>query len=128
MGSGVGSGLHLEINSGPPSQFGYMLVSTGRNVPGIAISQGHLCLTGSLGRYNVAGGAYDSIGIFDAAGVFNNLPGTATSTGGTGYDVPTNIPITGSPLITAGSIWNFQLWHRENGGASNFSNGLAVIF
>ncbi|MDF1837034.1 MAG: hypothetical protein P1V35_04125 [Planctomycetota bacterium] len=128
MGSGVGSGLHLELADGPPSQFGYMLVSTGRNVPGIAISQGHLCLAGSVGRYNVAGTVFDSIGIFDAAGVFQNLPGTATSSGGTGYDVPASVPITGNPMINAGSIWNFQLWHRENGGASNFSNGLAVIF
>ncbi len=127
-GSGVGSGLHLEVTSGPPNQFCYMLVSTGRNIPGVAISQGHLCLAGSLGRYNIGGGAYDSIGLFDASGVFNNLAGTATSTGGTGYDVPTNIPIPGTPLITAGNIWNFQLWHREDGGASNFSNGLAVIF
>ncbi|HPF13737.1 MAG TPA: hypothetical protein PLJ12_05680 [Planctomycetota bacterium] len=45
-----------------------------------------------------------------------------------GYDVPNTVPITGSPTIVAGSTWHFQLWHRENGGASNFSNGLSVTF
>ncbi|MDF1838524.1 MAG: hypothetical protein P1V35_11705 [Planctomycetota bacterium] len=127
-GSGVGSGVHLELANGPPNQLGYFLVSTGRNVPGIAISQGHLCLAGSLGRYNVSGGVHNSVGLFDASGMLQNLAGTATSTGGTGYDVPSTVPIAGNPTIVAGSIWNFQLWHREDNGESNFSNGLAVIF
>ncbi len=128
FGSGVGSDLHLEITSGPPSQFGYMLMATGRSVPGISISQGHLCLAGSLGRFNVAGGQQNSLGIFSSSGVFDNLVNTATSSGGTGFDVPLNMPLQGNPTVTAGSIWNFQLWHRENGGASNFSNGLAVLY
>ncbi len=43
-GTGVGSDLHLEATSGPPAQFGYFLVSTGATDPGLAISQGRLCL------------------------------------------------------------------------------------
>ncbi len=128
FGSGVGSDLHLEITSGPPNQFGYMLVATGRNDPGVAISQGHLCLAGSLGRFNIGGGQQNSVGLFNNSGVFDNLAGTGTSSGGTGFDVPLNMPLPGNPMVTAGSIWNFQLWHRENGGASNFSNGLEVTF
>jgi len=51
-----------------------------------------------------------------------------TSTVGSGFDVPATVPITGSPTISAGSTWHFQLWHREAAGASNFSNGLSVTF
>ncbi|MFT4648363.1 MAG: sulfatase activating formylglycine-generating enzyme, partial [Glaciecola sp.] len=54
----------------------------------------------------------------------------STSTSGTGFDVPDTVA--GSPaVITYGSTWHFQVWHRDtpsSSGASNFSNGLSVTF
>lgn len=130
MGTGVGSGLHLEATAGPPGEFGYFLIGTAPSDPGIVISQGRLCLAVSggngFGRYNVTGGNLNSVGQFDASGVLQNLPGTSTV--GSGYDVPLNVPIPGFGNIQAGETWHFQLWHREAGGASNFSNGITVTF
>ena len=128
-----GSGLHLEAVNGPASEFGYFLVGTAVDDPGIVISNGRLCLsiTGGnvFGRYNVSGGPLNSIGSFDASGVMQNLVGTSSV--GSGFDVPSSVPIPGSPMITAGSTWHFQLWHRDTPagmGASTFSNGLSVTF
>ena len=125
-----GSGLHLEASQGPPNQFGYFLIGTSASDPGIAVGSGYLCLgTGpsdSIGRYNVSGGALDSIGWFDASGTLQNLVGTSSV--GSGYDVPSQSPTAGNPMISAGSTWHFQFWHREDGGDSNLSNGLTVSF
>ncbi|MEZ5974569.1 MAG: hypothetical protein R3E96_06925, partial [Planctomycetota bacterium] len=130
FGSGVGSDLHLEATSGPPTQFGYFLVGSAAQDPGVAVGGGFLCLSQAapnvLGRYNLTGTPLGSIGSFDAAGVLQNLTGTSTT--GTGFDVPSNLPLPGSPTIAPGSTWFFQLWHREPGGASNFSNAVAVSF
>ncbi len=124
-----GSGLHLESAQGPPGEFGYFLIGTGVSDPGIVISNGRLCLavTGGnqFGRYN-ATGTLNSVGQYDAAGIMQNFVGTSSV--GSGFDVPLTVPITGSPQIMAGESWHFQLWHREAGGASNFSNGLTVTF
>ena len=132
LGSGVGSGLHLECTGGVPSQFGYFLIGTGANDPGIAISDGRLCLEtmggNQIGRYNVISpGALNSTGVFNGAGVLLNAVGTATSSGGSGYDVPSSIPTIGG-LISAGQTWYFQVWYRENGGTANFSNVLGITF
>ena len=132
FGSGTGSDLHLDSSDGPPSQFGYFLVGTASSEPGIMIpnSNGRLCLQlgggASLGRYNVTGGQFNSLGQFDASGDLQNNVGTSGT--GAGYDVPTTVPISGSPQIMSGQTWHFQLWHREAGGQSNFSNGLSVTF
>ena len=129
-GLGSGTGVRLEVRQGPPSQFGYFLVGTAALDPGQAVSDGHLCLAttgGNLfGRYNVNGTALNSIGRFDAAGEFVNLPGTSTTN--LGFDIPVQLPLPGGPMIGAGQTWNFQLWHRESNGLSNFSNGVAVPF
>ncbi len=132
LGTGVESGLRLEASNGVPSEFGYFLIGTGVDDPGIVISNGRLCLavTGGnqFGRYNF-GTTTNSIGAFDAAGDFQNLVGTATSNGGYGYDVATSNPLGGT--IMSGSTWHFQLWHRDTpagAGSSNFSNGLSVTF
>ncbi len=132
FGSGTGSDLHLDSNQGPNGQFGYFLVGTASSEPGIMLpnSQGRLCLAigggNSLGRYNVTGTQFNSLGLFNAAGELQNLASTSGS--GAGYDVPTTVPIAGSPQIMVGQTWHFQLWHRENGGLSNFSNGLSISF
>jgi hypothetical protein len=130
LGSGVGSGLHLEALGGPPGQFGYFLVSAGWVEPGGTLGDGRLCLTNPVGRYNGLGGGPEtgSIGSFDALGRFTNLAGTSTS--GTGFDVPSYVPLIGA-TITAGDTWSFQLWHRDlNGGVPtvNFSGGVAATF
>ena len=128
MGSGVGSGLHLEAAQGPAGEFGYFLIGTTFTEPGIPLGQGRLCVSGAIGRYNATGANLNSTGQFDGFGIFQNFSGTATSTSGTGFDVPTTIPTTGSPTIQAGNTYTFQLWHREAGGDSNLSNGLEVVF
>ncbi len=131
LGSGIGSGLHLEAAQGPAGEFGYILIGTHASDPGVPISQGRLCLGTApgqgIGRYNVSGGPMDSVGQFDAGGVLQNMVGTATSSGGSGFDVPSPIPSLGGS-IAAGQTWHFQLWHREAAGASNSSNGLSVTF
>ena len=133
-GSGVGSDLHLNATHGPGGEFGYFLVSAGFSETGIDLSQGRFCLLDGMnpfGRYNVNGGNLNSIGVFSADGqVFQNLVGTGTSAGDTGFDVPLIVPVPGNP-VTTGGTWNFQLWHRDScttAGASNFSNGLSVTF
>jgi hypothetical protein len=130
MGAVEGSGLHLETTQGVPAHLGYFLVGTSLSEPGVQISEGHLCLAlggvDQFGRYNVIGGAANSIGVFDASGVFQNL--SSTSSTGTGYDIPRWIPTIGGAVVN-GETWHFQLWYRSNSnGASNFSNGLSVTF
>ncbi|MEZ5975574.1 MAG: hypothetical protein R3F17_17195 [Planctomycetota bacterium] len=129
FGSGTGSGLHLDVTQGPSGEFGYVRVGTAASDPGIAISNGHMCLSivaGNIfGRYTVPG-VQNSIGQFNAAGVLVNLAGTSST--GTGYDVPSTVPISGDPTIVAGATWHFQVVHREPGGQWNFSNGLTVTF
>ncbi|MEZ6021722.1 MAG: hypothetical protein R3F17_17015 [Planctomycetota bacterium] len=124
------SGYHLDATQGPPNQFGYFLVGSGSNPTGTPISQGLLCLAlgsgNQLGRYNVGGTNLNSVGLFDASGVFVNVVGTSST--GNGYDLPNTVPVTGSPTFQTGSTWYFQLWHREDGGQSNFSNGIALTF
>ena len=131
IGTGVGSGLRLMATQGPPNQFGYFLVGTGTIALGAnPISQGFLCLAtdsaNEIGRYNVMGTGASSLGLFDASGDLVNVVGTSTN--GFGFDVPVGLPLTGSPTIQTGQTWHFQLWHREDAGASNFSNGLSVTF
>ncbi len=119
--------VRLESNMGPPAQFGYFLVGT---IPhsGTQISQGLLCIGifGAIGRYNRIGTPLGSLGRFDALGDLQNLSGTSTT--GMGFDIPLTVPIVGSPAIQSGQTWHFQLWHREAGGFSNFSNGLSITF
>lgn len=130
MSAPGGSGLHLEAAQGPPGQFGYFLVGTAPQDPGAAVGSGFLCLSltgGNLvGRYNVGGGNLNSIGLFDGSGILQN--GVGTSSVGSGFDVPSALPLPGSPSIQSGETWHFQLWHREDGGDSNLSNGLSVTF
>ncbi|MDF1837624.1 MAG: hypothetical protein P1V35_07145 [Planctomycetota bacterium] len=128
------SDLHLECKNGVPAELGYFLVGDTSDEPGIVVSSGNLCLTtGPFYRYNVSGTTSNSVGIFNAAGVLENFAGTSTvgPVGmETGFDVPD--AVAGTPqVITAGSTWHFQVWHRDTPagvGTSNFSNGLSVTF
>ncbi len=133
MSAPGGTGLHLEATSGPAGEFGYFLVGTGAADPGVAVGNGFFCLDVSgnnfYAGYKIQGGDQNSIGQFDSSGVLQNL--ASTSTTGTGFDVPFAVPASGSPMITVGSTWHFQVWHRDTPsavGASNLSNGLSVTF
>ncbi len=132
LGSGFGSGLHLEVTGGVPSEFGYFLVGD-EVTPGLSISNGLFCLLGTatsnMYRYNVAGGVMNSLGVFDSAGVMQNVFGTSQT--GSGFDVPTVIPASVPFTIASGDTWYFQYWHRDTPaavGSSNFSLGLGVTF
>ncbi len=129
IGSGSGSGLHLEAAQGPPGEFGYLLVGGGFTQPGVSLGDGRLCLTGGpnqvFGRYN-SSGIQNSLGVFDGLGAFISLGNPPP--GGTGYDIPAQLPVTGLPQIQTGETWHFQLWHRDIPSSSNLSNGLSVQF
>ncbi|MDF1839243.1 MAG: hypothetical protein P1V35_15350 [Planctomycetota bacterium] len=128
----AGSGLHLEVVGGEHNTFGYILVGSGNGSHNpLMISNGLLCLSTApgnwMGRYNVYPGEFNSVGIFDSAGVMQNLGGTSST--GSGFDVPANLPIPGSPMIQAGQAFYFQCWYRESVfGVSNFSTMLKVSF
>jgi hypothetical protein len=89
----------------PAGQFGLFLYGQGST--GALISNGVFCLTGD-NFYRLPIEQTDAFGI-----VSHNL------------DL-TNLPIGGD--ISPGETWNFQFWHRENGGVSNFSETIAYPF
>ena len=102
------------------------MVSAGANPTGLAVSQGLLCLSPPLGRYSAtAGPGLNSLGSFDAGGVFQSLAGGSAT--GSGFDVPAVLPNPPGGVITSGQTWHFQLWYRD-GTASNFSDALSVTF
>ncbi len=95
----------LLASSLPVNQFGIFLYGQGTSP--IQISNGILCLGGSaFYRLNIV--QVDSLG---TAQYFLDL---------------TNLPPGGE--ISAAETWNFQLWHRENGGQSNFTAAKAYTF
>ncbi|MCP5020493.1 MAG: DUF1566 domain-containing protein [bacterium] len=131
-GSGVGSGLHLEITGGVPGEFGY-LIAGNEVTSGIQISNGLFCLAGTstaqFFRYYVAGTDMSAAGSFDASGIFVNTVGTSST--GYGFDVPSTIPATIPITILSGDTWHFQGWFRDTptgSGSSNFTNGLSATF
>ncbi|MCA9001529.1 MAG: hypothetical protein KDB61_06370, partial [Planctomycetes bacterium] len=137
MGSSTGSDLHLECSGGPAGEIGYFLVGPNLFDPGVTIGNGAMCLIGQVGdtfyRYNGFGGSANSVGMFDGAGVLQNLVGTSGPAPGlgSGFDVPAEIPDTIPMPISTGEVWHFQVWYRDTPagvGSSNFSNGLTVGF
>lgn len=130
--SSSGPGVfHLEAINGPPTEFGYFLVSATPTDPGISVSAGMLCLGAPIGRYNswAVGAGLDSLGQFDAAGIFQALAGNSTV--GSGFDLPAILPAPPGGVISTGATWNFQLWFRDGGagpGISNFSDAISVTF
>jgi hypothetical protein len=95
----------------PTGQFAFFLASKaqGSSTPGS--SQGVLCLSGSIGRFNAPGQVFQG------------------PTGSIQVDL-TSIPVSPAASVQPGETWNFQLWYRDNnpGPTSNFSDGLAVTF
>tara|TARA_R110002073_G_scaffold220058_1_gene380266 strand:- start:964 stop:3018 length:2055 start_codon:yes stop_codon:yes gene_type:complete len=133
FGSGTGSGLHLEAIDGPTTQFGFFLIGGGGG-GSIVQSNGILCLTSPIARYNgnVATNQglpqLDSIGQFDVSGVFQNLSGNSLV--GSGFDVPSELPyLPSGQSILAGQTHYFQLWYRDlPAGTANWSNVLGASF
>lgn len=136
FGTGIGSDLHLGATGGPEDAFGFFIVSE-TATSNLVIFEGILCLDAPQARYspqiatNSGLSQLSSIGQFDAAGVFQNLAGNATSTGGAGFDVPLELPF--SPIgqvIAPGASYCFQLWYRDQAPdgspSANFSNGICV--
>ena len=101
----------------PQQQFGFFLVS---NAPGFVmtpgISQGNLCLGGSIGRMNRSAVEI----FFTGSSGSSSVPLDLT-------DVPTAL---GPETLQAGLTRYFQAWFRDQnpGTTSNFTGGLRVSF
>ena len=129
----AGSGVHLDVSSGPEGEFGYLVVGSNPETSNpLWVSAGLFCLSTSpgdwIGRYNIDSENRNSIGVFDSQGDFLNLFGTSST--GFGFDIPAVLPQVGNPTIQAGQTYHFQTWFRDNCGVgcSNFSNGVSVQF
>tara|TARA_R110002126_G_scaffold25583_15_gene87569 strand:- start:1911 stop:2978 length:1068 start_codon:yes stop_codon:yes gene_type:complete len=131
-----GSGLHLIASNGPVGEFGFFFVGPGIG-PALPVFQGIHCLSQPTGRYNsqVATNMglpqLNSLGQFNNAGFFQNNSGTSTV--GSGFDVPNELPFGPTPqFIAPGETWYFQLWYRDRtpGGApsANFSDAFGANF
>ncbi len=138
FGSGIGSDLHLNVTDGPSGEFGFILVSAGGS-SSAPVFGGVLCLDTPQGRYNPQVSTnqglpqLNSLGQFDGSGVLQNLFGNATSSGGAGFDVPTELPFSpAGQVIGSGDVYYFQAWFRDQiampGDSANFSNMIEVTF
>ncbi|MCP3914079.1 MAG: hypothetical protein GY711_00810 [bacterium] len=99
----------LSARNLPPGQFGYFLVSRTQGSVQPPGSQGILCLSGNIGRYNAP------------AQIFTGPTGTLEIDLGT---VPVNPPT----AVLPGETWNFQAWYRDEGNTSNFTDAVSVAF
>lgn len=108
--------LTLTASSLPAGRFGIFLASRDQGfVPGAGgISNGVLCLTGT-------------IGLFDG-------PGQILNSGSSGeYSLQIDLAAIpqgpGSAAVVAGETWSFQAWYREPAGrGSNFTDGIEITF
>ncbi len=124
-----GAGWHLDAAGGPSNMAAYFLISSGNGFAA-SISDGILCLASPQGRYNPsAGGALNSLGLFDGSGNLMNIAGTGGPSG-MGFDLPIALPNPPGGSITVGSTWHFQLWYRDTNPSpvTNFSNGITIVF
>ncbi|MEM8711303.1 MAG: hypothetical protein AAGG01_10150, partial [Planctomycetota bacterium] len=97
----------------PANSFGYFLCSRVQGfAPGAGGSQGDLCLTGAVGRFNAQAMSSGGIGAIEIPVDWASLPGP-----------------TGSIAALVGERWNFQTWYRDAnpGVTSNFSNGIEIL-
>lgn len=86
-------------------------------------------IRGTIGRYVQSGTELDSIGVFTSSGLFENLAGTGWPGNGYGFGFVPPAQLPGNlGTIQPGQTWYFQLWHRDTGGTSNLSTGLAVTY
>ena len=110
-GSGAiaANNVTLSANNLPPNQSGYFLVSRTQGSFQPPGSQGILCLSGNIGRYN------------GPAQVFTGPNGMLEIDLGA---VPVNPPV----AVIPGETWNFQAWHRDVGNTSNFTDAVTLTF
>jgi len=114
----VSNNLVIEARAMPLNIFGFFLTSQTQGfVTNPGGSQGHLCLSGVIGRY-VRPGQIQNTG----------------ATGGLSLALNLNLTPAGSVFVSilAGETRNFQAWFRDIGPGgipwSNFTDGLAVTF
>ena len=111
----VNGPFRLDCVQMPQNSFGHFLVSNQSGfVMNPAGSQGHLCVQGSVGRFN--------------------RPGEIMSSGSTGSFSLLNVDATAFPsptgLVSAqpGESWYFQCWFRDIGPSSNLSSAIDITF
>jgi len=101
----VGEGtLSLTTAPTPAGQFGLTFFGQGLQNPA-PMGSGSLCISGLLRRMPIADLAGDGL----LTTIDWDQPGV-------------------SGIIQAGTTWEFQTWYRDNGGASNVSEGLQLTF
>jgi hypothetical protein len=115
FGSDVASDndVRLDATQLATNQFGYFLNSQSQGFVTPPGSQGNLCLSGLIGRYN--------------ASIMNSGNAGAISLQ---LDL-TNTPTpNGLVAIQAGETWYFTCWFRDNnpGQTSNFTDGIGITF
>ena len=108
--------LSLTALKLPPLQFGMFFVGPGSGVTGaVPNSQGALCISGSVGRFNGPGEIQqaDTGGELDLVVNLNAVPGSSSTI-----------------AVAPGDTWRFQAWYRDSnpGGTSNFTSAVAVTF
>lgn len=108
--------LSLTASKLPPLQFGMFFVGPGSGVTGaVPNSQGALCISGSVGRFNGPGEIQqaDAGGELDLVVDLNAVPGPSSTI-----------------AVAPGDTWRFQAWYRDSNpsGTSNFTSAVAVTF
>ncbi|MCP3918795.1 MAG: hypothetical protein GY711_24880 [bacterium] len=103
--------IRLLASSLPANQFGYFLAGQTQGMfmpPG---SQGIICLSGNIGRFNAQSQIIQG------------------PTGSLQVDL-TSIPVNPPTAVQPGDTWNFQCWYRDSnpGTTSNFTNAVSVVF
>ncbi|MCP3916220.1 MAG: hypothetical protein GY711_11745 [bacterium] len=81
-------------------------------------SQGNICVLGSQGRYSMPGDIFFGAG----AGSYTPIGGLQVGS----RPVPTS-PLPGEAIV-AGDTWNWQAWHRDIAGNTNFTNVVQITF
>ncbi|MCP3919030.1 MAG: hypothetical protein GY711_26090 [bacterium] len=109
--SAAANDVMLTASQLPAGQFGYFLAGQTQgffNPPG---SQGIICITGNIGRYNQ---------------IANIIQGPTGTIALNLMAIPVNPPVAVQP----GDTWNFQCWFRDNNPTltSNFTDGVEVTF
>jgi hypothetical protein len=100
--------LTLVADGVPFGEFGFFLVSATQGEILPAASNGVLCLSGNIGRFNQPGQLFSG------------------PSGSLALDL-TAIPQNPATPVFPGDTYHFQAWHRE-GTSSNFTNALTVAF